>query len=131
MTETIFTPDQFDRLIQMGSSSDTENQILALSLVETVDFKEHMVYILLLKKLSSINEVLWAEHAPKTYKQMSKAVNIKTILTYKKVFEALGNHKVSVEQMQFFLDYFGNYLKEQCKALGYDFIKDLEITIKT
>jgi hypothetical protein len=131
MTETIFTPDQFDRLIQMGSSSDTENQILALSLVETVDFKEHMVYILLLKKLSSINEVLWAEHAPKTYKQMSKAVNVKTILTYKKVFEALGNHKVSVEQMQFFLDYFGNYLKEQCKALGYDFIKDLEITIKT
>jgi hypothetical protein len=131
MTEIIFTPDQFDRLIQMGSSSDTENQILALSLVETVDFKEHMVYILLLKKLSSINEVLWAEHAPKTYKQMSKAVNVKTILTYKKVFEALGNHKVSVEQMQFFLDYFGNYLKEQCKALGYDFIKDLEITIKT
>lgn len=131
MTETIFTPDQFDRLIQMGSSSDTENQILALSLVETVDFKEHMVYILLLKKLSSINEVLWAEHAPKTYKQLSKAVNVKTILTYKKVFEALGNHKVSVEQMQFFLDYFGNYLKEQCKALGYDFIKDLEITIKT
>jgi hypothetical protein len=62
---------------------------------------------------------------------MSKAVNVKTILTYKKVFEALGNHKVSVEQMQFFLDYFGNYLKEQCKALGYDFIKDLEITIKT
>ena len=131
MTETIFTPDQFDRLIDMGGSSDTENQILALSLVETVDFKEHMVYILLLKKLSSINEVLWAEHAPKTYKQMSKAVNVKTILTYKKVFEALGNHKVSVEQMQFFLDYFGNYLKEQCKALGYDFIKDLEITIKT
>ena len=131
MTETIFTPDQFDRLIDMGGSSDTENQILALSLVETVDFKEHMVYILLLKKLSSINEVLWAEHAPKTYKQLSKAVNVKTILTYKKVFEALGNHKVSVEQMQFFLDYFGNYLKEQCKALGYDFIKDLEITIKT
>lgn len=131
MTETIFTPDQFDRLIDMGGSSDTENQILALSLVETVDFKEHMVYILLLKKLTSINETLWAEHAPKTYKKMGKAVNLKTTLTFKKVFEALGNHKVSVEQMQFFLDYFASYLKEQCKALGYDFIKDLEITIKT
>lgn len=131
MTETIFTPDQFDNLIKMGTSPDTENQILALSLVETVDFKEHMVYILLLKKLGKINDTLWSEHAPKTYKKVARVVNLKTTLTFKKVFEALGSHKVSVEQMQFFLDYFADYLKDQCKALGYDFVKDLEITIKT
>lgn len=131
MTETIFTPDQFDRLIDMGGSPDVENQILALSLVETVDYKEHMVYILLLRKLSTINDAMWSEHAPKTYKKLNNTINLTTTLTFKKIFEALGSQKVSVEQMQFFLDYFADYLKQQCRALGYDFVKDLEITIKT
>lgn len=131
MTETKFTPAQFDNLIKMGASPDTENHLLALSLIETVDFKEHMVYILLLKKLGKISNEYWKENCKNIYKEMEKVVDLSTTLTFKKIFETLAITKVDPDQMQFFLDYFGSYLKDQCISLGYTFVKDLEIKIKT
>jgi hypothetical protein len=131
MTETKFKPEQFYNLIQMGSSINIEDRTLALMLVESVDLKEHLVYVLLFKKLCKIDDKLWIEHAPKTYRKLKSIVDLQRTITYKTIFEMLGKYKVNIEQMQFFLEYFSKYLAEQCKSLGYDFIDELEIKIKT
>jgi len=131
MTKTVFTPDQFDNLIKMGSSSDKENQMLALQLIETVPFQEHLVYIMLLKKLGKIESATWKEHGNKTYLKLKKVVDVDRVITYKKIFDMLGKVKSNKDQVEFFLNYFAKYLENQCKALGYDFIETLEIKIKT
>ena len=131
MTETQFTPAQFDNLIKMGASPDQENHLLALSLIETVNFEDHMVYILLLKKLGKISDAFWIDNCKEIYDKMQDVIDLTSTLTFKKIFEVLATKKVNPEQMQFFLDYFADYLKSQCTALGYTFVKDLEIKIKT
>jgi hypothetical protein len=131
MTENSFTPDQFNTLITMGSSSDPENHLIALTLIENADFNKHLVYILLLKKLSSILPKTWEEHAPQSYNNIEKLVPKAGVITYKKIFELLATVKSDQEQMVFFLNYFAKYLEKQCKLLGYDFIDGLEIKIKT
>ena len=131
MTKTVFTPDQFDNLIKMGSSSDKENQMLALQLIETVPFQEHLVYIMLLKKLGKIDSATWKEHGNKTYLKLKKVVDVDRVITYKKIFDMLGKVESNKDQVEFFLNYFAKYLANQCKGLGYDFIETLEIKIKT
>ena len=137
MTKTIFTPDQFDNLIAMGKSPDIENQILALQLIETVNFDEHLIYIMLLYKLGKIEPETWYIHGSKTYKQLKRkwsyaGLTMASVITYKRIFAMLGTVKKNKEeQIQFFLRYFGSYLEKQCKALGYDFIETLEIKINS
>ena len=131
MTKTAFTSEQFNNLISMGSSSDVENHVLALALVEHADFNENLVYILLLKKLGKINWETWKTHAPKTSLKLKNIIPEAKVITYKKIFDMLGSIKNNQEQILFFLDYFAKYLEKQCKQLGYDFIESLEIKIKT
>jgi len=131
MTNTVFTADQFENLIKMGSSSDIENQMLALQLIETVSFNEHLVYIMLLKKLGKIDSITWTKHGNKTYQKLSKVIDVNKVITYKKIFDLLSTVKANKDQVEFFLNYFAEYLEKQCKALGYDFIETLEIKIKS
>ena len=131
MTESKFTSKQFYNLIDMGSSLNKEDQVLALCLIESIELKEHLVYVLLFRKLCKIEDAMWLEHCPTTYKKLKKVVDLQKTVTYKTIFEVLGKAKVDIEQMQFFLDYFSKYLSEQCKSLGYDFIDQLEIRIKS
>lgn len=131
MTKNSFTPDQFNTLITMGSSSDTENHLIALTLIENADFDKHLVYILLLKKLGQILPKTWEAEAPKSFAKIENVMPKAGVITYKKIFEKLGAVKADKEQMIFFLDYFAKYLEKQCKMLGYDFIDSLEIKIKS
>ena len=110
MTETTFSPAQFDNLIKMGSSPDTENHLLALGLIETVNFEEHMVYILLLYKIGNMPDVFWMEHCSVVYDKMKETVDLTSTVTFKKIFEVLAKSNVHPEQMQFFLNYFADLL---------------------
>ncbi len=65
------TPDTFQNILDMANSPDKENQVVALTLVDNLDYKKNLIYILVLKKQATITPELWKEHAPKTCKHMT------------------------------------------------------------
>ena len=42
----------------------------------------------------------------------------------------LTAQKVSAEHTQFYLKYFGNYIFESVKKMGYDFVEGVEVKLK-
>lgn len=125
------TLEKFDSVVKMLQSTDEENIVLALTLIEQLEFKENLVFILLAKKNAHCNNPMWEKNAPVTFRNL-KAVtpNVSKVLTFKKILQILVAQKVDAEQMQFYLDVFAKYLKEQITAQGMDFVEDIEMKIK-
>jgi hypothetical protein len=124
--------ETFDNVLNMLNSVDPENRVVALSCIENVDFKTNLVYIMLLKKQGDkATTAEWKEHAPKVCQMLSSInINLDNALTYKQILEILTKHKVSAEDIQFYLDKFARTLFTSIKGLGYEFIDSLEINLK-
>jgi len=130
------TQKKFQNIITMLRSTDQESGVLALSLIDELDFNNNITAILLLKKYSNSNNSMWQNHAPKTWSkleglQKQKHIDLNSTFTYKTILNAITRLKVPVDQIEFYLTDFSNYLLNQFKHMGYDFIEHLDITIKT
>jgi len=120
-----------DSILEMMNSVDTENKVVALNCVENVDFNKNLTYILILKKQGNANSSEWSEHAPNTSTMLKGlGINIDSSLTWKQLLEILVKRKVSVDDIQFYLDRFGKHLYGSIKGLGYEFIDSLDIKLK-
>ena len=121
----------YDTLSRMLMSSDKENTNLAISLLDTVDFKKNMVLILLLYKKSHQVPEYWKEHAPKLWGKMKRAgVSEDKPLTYKEILAMMQAKKVPQEQVAMFVQSVNDTLKNDLAQYGYDFIEKIEITLK-
>jgi hypothetical protein len=130
--ETIkLTAETHDSIVEMMNSIDLENRVVALNCIENVDFSDNLVYILLLKKQGNATTKEWREHAPHTSKMLiSIGINLDSTLTWKAYLEILAKRNTEPEKIQFYLDRFVRVIHSSIKALGYDFIEELEITLK-
>jgi pterin-4a-carbinolamine dehydratase len=127
------TKEKYQNILKMLKSSDSSNHTLGLSLLETVPFKEHAAAMLLLKKHSNIANTVWHEHAPSIYVEFGNIPNLDLTkpVTYKQILQIITKEKLSPEQLAFYMDDFSAYLLEQIQAIGYDYVKGIEIKIKT
>lgn len=122
---------EYDNLYKMMISPDNQNAVLALSLLETVDFKNNLVPILLLYKKTSISSEYWKEHAPKLWAKLKKhGVSSDNPLTYKQILEIIKDKKVSEDQVNIFIQSVNDTLKNHLCDYGYDFIEKIEIKLK-
>jgi len=129
--ETNLTPTTFENVLQMGKSQDKENHIVALNIIENIDFKDNLSYILLLKKNSNIDGESWKEYSPKVTESLDKlGIPYSKSPTYKQMLQILVEQKAPVEDLNFFCTMFSKELTTSVKNLGYDYIDDLDITIK-
>lgn len=126
------TINKFENIKRMLESSDEENHIVALSILEEQDFLENITFILLLKKASNCKNNFWKEHAPNIFHKISsiKSLDVTKVFTYKDILRALREMDAPQDQIIFYLDAFSLYLKDQLASLGYDFIDKLEFNIK-
>lgn len=121
----------FATLSKMIMSEDTENGNLALSLLETVDFKKNMVLILTLYKKTNQTPDYWKKQAPKLWAKMKKAgVPEETPLTYKDMLKIMQEKKISHDQVNIFVQSVNDTLMQDLALYGYDFIDKIEITLK-
>lgn len=128
---TEITRETYPNVLAMANSPDKENQIVALSLVENLDYKKNLIFILILKKQSNITADTWKEHAPTVYKKMSTSgIDPDQIISYKKVLNVLLDNKASEDHIQFYLDSFAEHMKSSIRNIGYEYVDDLQITIK-
>ena len=114
----------YDTLFRMMASPDTENVSIAISLLDTVDFKKNMVLILLLYKKSHQVPEYWKKNAPKLWKKMKGAgVSEDKPLTYKDLLSIMQAKKVPEEQVAMFVQSVNDTLKNDLAQYGYDFIE--------
>ena len=129
------TKEKYQNIIDMLRSPDDENKVVALTIIEQIDFKSNVTKILLLKKHSQSHKKDWEENAPTIYKELEKLADDKIIdlnkhLTYKQVLSAITRLQVDKEEFQFYMNDFTNYLLHQIQSMGYDYIEDIDITLK-
>jgi hypothetical protein len=121
----------YDTLFRMLNSPDEENPQLAMSLLESVDFKKNLVLILLLFKKSKRISIEWKEWAPKLWAKIQRlGVQPGCPLTYKDILKIMQDKQVAEEQVALFVQAVNNSLQKDLCQYGYDFIEKIQITIK-
>jgi len=129
-SEKLMTAEKLENLISQLKSSE-EDQILTLNIIDNYDVLENLVFFILLKKKGLVGWDMWEQHAPNATKTlMSKDVlGDNPNLTYQFIIEVAATHNVNVQQMQYFMDEFGNHLLEVLRSYGYDFLEKVEIKL--
>jgi hypothetical protein len=127
------TKETFDRIKLMLESPDYENTIVGLSAVEASDFKDNLIYVLLLAKQANIkNENMWYKHAPNihgNFKQLG--INLDNPITYEQILSIAKQYKVSMDDIQFIMDKYADELKIKINnALGLNDNAITKLTIK-
>ena len=130
------TIEKYQNIVSMLQSTDAENHTVALGIIDTLKFDKNKLQILLMLKHSKAGPKTWAEHAPKAWKKIEdlheKGIigDINRNLTYKQILSIITKLKLEPDEFDFYMADFSNYLMEQVKSLGYDFIESMEIKIK-
>ncbi len=123
--------EQLDNVIQMLTSKDEENHIVALSIIEATQTKDSAVALLLGLKLGHASEESWTENAPKAFKYAKQLCGDKwrsdLNVTYKSIFTIITSTKQKPHQVKLFMEFFTEYLTEQMQTMGYNFIKEIKI----
>jgi hypothetical protein len=130
------TIEKYQNIIKMLRSPDKESQVVGLTIIDELKFDENITQILLMMKHSEASLNTWEEHAPKIHKKVLKLHDKKIIgdinrqLTYKQILSAISKLKVKPEAFEFYMQDFSNYLLDQVRSMGYDFIESMDINIK-
>lgn len=131
MSNVILKRDTYHQIKSMLESSDEENAVVALTIIENSNFRDNLTYILLLMKEADVKRTLWEKYARQTIKKY-EALNVNQgSLSYKKIIELITEYKVPLLDIQFFMDCFGEHMKNFVnKSLkGNDKIESLTIKI--
>jgi len=128
------TNEKYENIIAMMCAEEAD-KIVALTIIEQMSFKENVTKILLLKKHSTSSNALWKENAPTVYEKLEaltekKVLDVTKHLTYKSILKTMTMMKVPPEEFDFYMKDFSDYLFQQVKGLGYDFIDSIDINIK-
>jgi len=116
----------YEQLLQMLTSKDEENVILALSVIENVSFDEHFIKMIYLKKEANIDFDYWQAHAPESAKELRKLFNavdskITEPINAGDISKILGHKKGTEEEIIFFLNrvwlFVTTRLSKQCLEL--------------
>ena len=128
--------EKVDNLLSMLASKDAENHTVALSVIDKIDFKKNLAAILLCYKLGRANKELWGQWAPQIFVSVEKIsskhnpTSSNHGYTFKKLLEVLVKEKVDQSQINIFLNVFSDHLLEHIQSLGYNFIEEIDMTVK-
>jgi len=124
--------DNYEQFWNMLNSSDKENAVVGLSVMETANFRDSLPYILLLlKNQHGTSRKLWDDHCPKVLKNLkSVGIKIDEPITYQKIYD-LVKEKCSKEALHFVVEKFIPILQRYAiESWGFKFLNDVIITTK-
>jgi hypothetical protein len=125
------TKDQYLNLKDMLASSDEETREVAYSILREKSFDKNKVVFLLLAKTAKMQSQNTWKNLVANQVEFLGVLEKNPSVSYQVIFNYLTKTKSDVEHIQFLLDEFTNDLKDQLDAMGYSFVKDLELTIYT
>lgn len=132
--ENIIDLHNYENFYNLLNSSDEENSVVAMSILDKVHIKKALPYVLLLLKdksnIHSNSIDYWKKHAPNLIKSLeSMEITPGGNISYKKII-ALTKEQCPPEALQFVLDKFGEVLKGYLISWGIDFITDIDLKLK-
>lgn len=124
---------EYNTLYKMLTSSDEENKVLALSIMNEHDFKTNIMCNFLLYKNTDVYLTLWEEHASYVLKNIKSYTNsvASNYLTYKDIFNVSKFAKVDSDQLELYLVELNKFLMKTLKNQGYDYIESIDIKLNT
>lgn len=128
-------PDNYYSVKNMLLSNDEATINVAVSLMETVEYEESELYLLMLLKESFDivfkNELKLKEKAPELYKNLEQSKNVMdmTHISLKEIYNIATTSNNEVAQL-FILDAIRDTLVEMLRELKYDFVDFTELYIK-
>ncbi len=122
---------EYNTLYKMLTSSDEENKVLALSIMNEHDFKTNIMCNFLLYKNTDVYLTLWEEHAAYVLKNIKTYTNsvASNYLTYKDIFNVSKFAKVDSDQLELYLVELNKFLMKTLKNQGYDYIESIDIKL--
>ena len=121
--------EKYDSLLSMLNSSE-EDANVAFECINTLDIKNNIIPILLLRKHSNTKIESWKKKCSKHIKY-HKSIDINDEyknLSYTEVYATLKKVDVTEEHKNIFLQELSNFFKRH--AIKFDFIEDLDIKVQ-
>lgn len=133
----------YHSLLAMLESVDKENTVVALQIIENLDFKQFALKIMLLFKEGNVPTEVWKEHAPNTLNKIYKALN-KNIdkskklysvsdsfmyISYDDVVRACSSYKISNEDTQLLVSLICKKIQDSFVGYGLSCIESMDIKI--
>lgn len=124
----------YESLEKMILSSDVENRVMAINVLDSVDFNKNIAMILLIYKATKDKD-LWKEIAPNLYNKINKVrkvdeKNLNHSLTFREILDVLKQKNCGEKDINIFLKAVSLVLLKDLSEYGFDFIETLDITIK-
>lgn len=117
-------------VIEMLQSTDAENHILALNILNTWDTVDNKIALLFAYKIGNANTDVWVKEAPLAHNAIKRVHAHTKTDTFQKLFNYIVQEKLSGDQMEIFLKLFNVHLLDECKKAEYDEIEAITVTVK-
>jgi hypothetical protein len=128
--EVVIDAERFENLRKMIESSNTDDAIVALHVMENCDFKNSIGPALYLYKLCKFDPKLWKEHAPNFCKKAEKLqIKIGEELTFAHLMKILYKNNCDPFHANFVCRKIGDVVKEQFVEWGLEFIESIEVNV--
>jgi hypothetical protein len=123
--------ETIQNILKLLNSSDEENKIVGLTLInENYCNKYSWFYVLLLKRESLVSTTLWIKHCPKFIRYCSQKNINNASISFNDIWKEILNGKEYDEaDINNFIKMFSNHVNTSLKSV-YDFIDDIEFKIK-
>ena len=120
-TKIQMTVESFNNVLGMLNSPDKENIPIALQCIENMNYKNSMVYVIMLLKASKLTASQWLEHAPKVYGYLhSLNFRVQEPMTFKRIISVLKKLNTPSEDLQFFFDLFSEEISRTMEDMGFE-----------
>ena len=108
------TKETFDRVKLMLESRDPEDVILGLATMDTNDFKNNYLYVLLMAKEANVKQDrMWSTHAPNMHSMfVNLGVNLDKPITFETIIQVSKKYNASLSDIQFILDRYAGEMRD-------------------
>ena len=104
----------YDKVQSMIESPDDENILMGLSCIENSDFKENMIFILLMLKETNVSIDEWSKHARNTLNNIKNiGVEWDNSITYKMIQDVIDKYDLPQSDRLLFEDRFSTFVKKR------------------
>ena len=116
--------ESFDQTKAMLESADEADKVVAFEVLEQSDFKENMVYILILFKDTNVPLAYWEAHAPHTLRSIRVLYGLQDksapAMSLKGILKKAVQYGVAERQLNFLMlkyaEFFSSYLPPKFKV---------------
>jgi hypothetical protein len=119
----------YEEVLKMLNSSDKESCLLGMAIIDSVDFNQNIVCIMLLYKNSTCERKDWESELPHIVKKIVK-LNGDEKVTYNSIFKMFKRISVPMDQIELYMKTLNSFILSVFKESGYDYIESITVKFK-